>query len=95
MDPPMATEPTRRGYYNSVSRACSAMCMPGSHRLSVAGLARSKDTGMQRSIHAIHMQTKLPTSKIPYCLGATLRANVRTEKTKSPGGWEGLSAHVK
>ena len=41
------------------------------------------------------MQTKLPTSNIPDCLGATLRASVRTEKTKSPGGWAGLSAHVK
>ena len=41
------------------------------------------------------MQTKLPTSKIPECLGATLRASVRTEKTKSPGGRVGLSAHVK
>ena len=40
----------------------------GSHRLSVARLARSKDTGMQRSIHAIHMQTKLPT---------LIRANAR------------------
>ena len=44
---------------------------------------------------ALHMQTKLPTSNIPDRQGVTLRASVRTEKTKSPGGWVGLSAHVK
>ena len=33
--------------------------------------------------------------KVPDCLGATHRASVRTEKTKSPGGRVGLSAHVK
>ena len=44
---------------------------------------------------AFHIQTKLPTSNTRDCLGATLRASVRTEKTKSPGGWAGLSAHEK
>ena len=44
---------------------------------------------------AFHMQTKLPTSHIPGCLGATLLASVRTEKTNSLGVWAGLSAHVK
>ena len=43
---------------------------------------------MQRTMQAFHMQTKLPTSKIPDCLGATLRGSVRTEKDKI-SGWEG------
>ena len=68
----------------------------GSNRLSFAGqknAATKASTG--RTGIAFHMQTKLPTSISPDCLGATLCASVRTEKTKSPGGWAGLFAHVK
>ena len=67
-----------------------------SNRLSFVGqtnAATKASTG--RTGIAFHIQTKLPTSNTRDCLGATLRASVRTEKTKSPGGWAGLSAHVK
>ena len=59
-------------------------------RTNAATKASTGRTGI-----AFHMQTKLPTSITPDCLGATLRSSVRTEKTKSPGGWACLSAHVK
>ena len=71
-------------------------CVVGSNRLSFAGqtnAATKASTG--RTGIAFHMQTKLPPSITPDCLGATVRASVHTEKTKSPGGWRGLSAHVK
>ena len=67
-----------------------------SNRLSFVGqtnAATKASTG--RTGIAFHIQTKLPTSNTRDCLGATLRASVRTEKTKSPGGWAGLSAHEK
>ena len=70
--------------------------IPGSNRLWFArqtNAATKASTG--RTGIAFHLQTKLPTSIAPNCLGATLRASVRTEKTKSLGGWAGLSAHVK
>ena len=49
---------------------------------------KKQNTGMQRTMQAFHMQTKLPTSKMPDCLGATLRAGVRTEK-ENISGWAG------
>ena len=55
-----------------------------------------QNTGKHWTVQAFHMQTKLPTSNVPDCLGATLRASMYArKKTKSPGGWAGLSAHVK
>ena len=50
--------------------------------------SQKQHTSMQRTMQAFHMQTELPTSKIPDCLDATLRATVHTKKDKI-SGWAG------
>ena len=45
--------------------------------------------------HCIPHADQAANVKDPRLPDATLRASVRKEKTKSPGGWAGLSAHVK